>query len=768
MSVSLDDAVTSPGAGDPIVESAFAVEGMFCGGCAATVERALRRLPGVEGVSVSFLSDSAFVRHDPSRTATADLVARLAQIGYATRALAGRDARAVQGAFEKGHRIRLAIGVGFGMWVMLAVIARYFTELPDASYAWWLAIASGVFSLPVLLFSGGPFHRLGLRGLRAGVPGMESLILLATVAAVGVSLFNLAIGDSDVWFEVPVMLIVFQLIARLGDVGARRRASDAVRAMLDLSPERVRRVETHGHDERLVDVAVSDLSSGDLIESRAGERVAADGLVESGTALIDTALLSGESLPRAVEPGDAVLAGTMNVDGTLRLRVEAAGGDRTLDRLATTVGRALNGKSDLMRLIDRVAGSLIPVIAGASVIAFALALASGESVVEALVRALATLVVSCPCALSLAVPLVVSTTAANAAREGIVLRDAAVLEKADRVDTVLLDKTGTLTTGQLVVVRTLTERGVDASRLLALAELAERGSNHPLARAVRRHVRQSLDTDRGGIGTRTRERAGDETIGAHGAASTPATVEVVERQERAGAGIRATLRDGRRLLVGSAAWLVEHGIEALPAAQDARCTRVFVAMDGASLGAIELADTTREDASALLASLRARGLSPILASGDTAGATASLAERLALPWHAPLDPDGKRALVESLQAEGHRVAFVGDGLNDAPALAVADLGIATGEASDLARSAAALSVLHGGLERIDVALELARRASRALSRNLALALGYNALLLPAAVLGFLHPITAVIAMAASSLSVSLSSLWLARRPRAGG
>ena len=310
------------------------------------------------------------------------------------------------------------------MWVMLAVVARYFTELPDERFEWWIAFVSGVLSLPVLLFSGGPFHRLGWRGLRSGVPGMESLILVATIAAVGVSCWNLARGDGDVWFEVPVMLIVFQLIARLGDFGARRRAADAVRAMLDLSPERARRVDArkrgapatesdsgeaidagvreNGYarehtDERVVDVAIGELRRGDTIESHAGERLAADGEVTGGTALIDASLVSGESLPRAVEPGDAVLAGTVNVDGTLRIRVEATDGERTLDRLAATVGRALDAKSDLMRLIDRVAGGLIPLIGAATLFAFALALAGGvATVADATVRALAVLVVSCP------------------------------------------------------------------------------------------------------------------------------------------------------------------------------------------------------------------------------------------------------------------------------------------------------------------------------------------------------------------------------------
>ncbi len=723
-----DSSVERDDASPQSCESAFAVEGMFCGGCAATVERALSKLPGVHEVSVSFLADSAFVRHDPNAVRPADIAARLVDIGYATRALGTGDERGAQDAFLRGHRIRLAIAVGFGMWVMLATIARYFTELPAPAYAWWLAFASGAFSLPVLAYSGWPFFRLGWRGLRSGVPGMESLILVATLATLVVSAYSLSVGDSDVWFEVPVMLIAFQLVARLGDVGARRRAADAVRSLLDLSPERAWRVGDDGTDR----VPVSALVTGDTIESRAGERLPVDGEVVSGIASIDTALMSGESTPVSVDPGDIVLAGTTNVDGTLRVRVTAAKGERTLDRLAASVGRALNTKSDLMRLIDRIAGALVPGIGIAALAAFALALATGATFTDALVRALATLVVSCPCALSLAVPLVVSGSAATAAREGVVLRDAAALEHAHRIDVVLLDKTGTLTEGRPSVARTVPAPGFDAQHVLRAAALAEAGSNHPLARAIR--------------------DAAPVAEGPH----------AVERHERAGAGVRATLESGAVLLAGSAQWLVEHGVKDLPGPVDPTCSRVLVARDGIALGAIELADAPRTDAGELIDALRARGLQPVLASGDVPGAVEALAKRHGLEWHAAMSPDDKRVLVEQLRAAGRRVAFVGDGLNDAPALAVADLGIATGDASDLARSAAALSVLRGGLGGVELALRLARRAARALRRNIALALVYNALLLPAALLGFVHPVLAVLAMIASVVSVSLSTLPVLR------
>jgi len=717
-------------------ESAFAVDGMFCGGCAATVERALRRLPGVSDVSVSFLSDAAFVRHDPTVTPVAVLVQRLEDIGYTTRPVDEGNACATRDAFLRSHRIRLAVAIGFGMWLMLATIARYATDLPEPRYAWWLAIAAGLFSLPVLLYAGAPFFRLGWRGLRNRVPGMESLIVLATLAALGASFAALWQGRSEVWFEVPVMLIVFQLIARLGDVGARRRAADAVRAMLDRSPQRAWRVA----GDQVASVAAFELAAGDLIESRAGERLPADGTIETGTASLDNSLLSGESLPVTVGPGDSVLAGTVNLDGGLRIRVEAAHGQRTLDRLAATVGRALNARSDLMRFIDRLAGWLVPLITIASLAAFALALAGGASVGEACVRALATLVVSCPCALSLAVPVVVATSAATAARAGIVLRDPAVFEHAHRIDTVLLDKTGTLTHARLSLTRIVSADGIDSDEVLRLAAAIETGSSHPLANAIRRHA--------------------DERCGTGCRHALP-----VERRERAGGGVRGRFADGRVVLVGSRRWLEEHGVPISMTVPASASSQVLVARDGRMVGLIELCDAAREDARALVQALLDDGLRVTIASGDTAGAVEALAQRFDLPWQAGLLPDDKRALVESLQQEGHRVAFVGDGLNDAPALAVADLGIATGQASDLARSAAALSVLQGGLPSVYAAIELSRRAARALRRNLAFALLYNAVLIPLAILGFVHPLLAVLAMAASSLSIGLGVLPLARPVR---
>lgn len=718
---------------DSVSETAFAVDGMFCGGCASTVERALKRQPGVRNVSVSFLSNSAYVLHDPLLITTDDLAKQLGTLGYEGRSLDNAQSDHAQSSFQRAHQIRLAIAIGFGLWVMMASMVRYITELPSELFEWYIALAAGIFSLPVLLYSGMPFFKLGWRGLIARAPGMETLILVATVAALSGSIFELWQGGSHVWFEVPVMLIVFQLVARLTDFGARRRAADAIRSMLDLSPETARRIEPTG----MKTVAANALKVGEVIESRAGERIAGDGTVVCGDALLDTSLLTGESLPEAVTVGSHVLAGMLNTNATVQLRITAPGDQRALDQLAATVGRTLSRKSDLMRLADRVASWLVPTISVAALIAFLLALLQGDNLSNALGRALAVLVVSCPCALSLAVPLVISVTAATGARNGIVLRDPGSIEHAANIDTVLIDKTGTLTDGKLTVNQVVGSPDYEEDALLGLAAWAVAGSNHPLALAITHHAEQELDY-------------------------VIAQDQSETRHEQAGSGVKISCADGSVVVAGSKRWLQENNVLNVPLPRDATRSRVLIARNSNFVGAIELSDSIRHDASALLNAIRVRGMKPILVSGDTQECVAEVANQLGLPWYAEITPEGKRQLIEQLHEQGRKVAFIGDGLNDALALAAAEVGIATQDASDLAKSAASVSILQNGLNRVEGALQLLRRASSVLRQNLIWAVLYNATLLPAAVLGHVHPIMAAIAMMLSASSVSINSLRLTR------
>ncbi|MFK7858829.1 MAG: heavy metal translocating P-type ATPase [Granulosicoccus sp.] len=718
-----------------ISESTFAVDDMFCGGCAATVERAVRRLPGVVDVNVSFLGDTAIVQHDPALLSDSVIKDTIARLGYTTRAVDDKAHASQVGRFERKLRVRLGVAVGFGLWVMMASMVRLFISLPSETYAWSLALFSGVVSLPVLLYSAAPFLKLGWLGLRERVPGMDSLIFVATIAAVTASVMTLYNGGSHVWFDVPVMLVTFQLLARLADFGAQRKASNAVRALLDLSPVQARRLNATSQPDY---VPLAELQLGDLIESHAGERISMDGIITSGSAYVDCGLLNGESVPEYRNLGDEVHAGTLNVDGVLTLRVKATLGSRRMDVLASAVGRLLNKKSQLMKLADNVAFWLVPTLMMLAAGVASVALFKGSSFTGSLEMSLAVLVVSCPCALSLAVPLVVSVTAARAAREGIVLRDASALEKARFVDTILIDKTGTLTEGRPRIVDIQTTDACSSERLVALAAQAGHGSHHPLMSAIKASSARTSSCD--------------------------SQADTVYR-EHPGKGVECRLDTGDEIVAGSRQWLLDRGVVMHPDDMAGQChhaSEVCVAVNGQWAGCIYLADALRSEAAALISTLRDRKMNIILVSGDRPESVEEVASQLGIDWRAQASPEDKAALVDELTHQGRVVAFVGDGLNDGPALAAAAVGIATGKASDLARSASAMAVLDGGLDRVLAALQLTSRASSVLRSNIAFALMYNAILLPAAVFGYVHPLMAVVAMGLSTISVSMNSLRAGR------
>lgn len=716
----------------------FAVDDMFCGGCAATVERALRRLPGVIDVNVSFLGDTATVQHDAATLSDTEIKQAIGRLGYTTRAVDDKTREPQIGRFERQLKMRLGVAVGFGLWVMMASMVRLFIGVPTEMLAWSLALFSGFVSLPVLIYSAAPFLKLGWLGLRERVPGMDSLILLATVAAVTASVITLYNGGSHVWFDVPVMLVTFQLLARLADFGAQRRASNAVRALLDLSPVQARLVDRRSKPEY---VPLAELQIGDLIQCHAGERICMDGVITAGSAYVDCGLLNGESIPEFRQCGDEIHAGTLNVDGLLELRVEAVLGSRRVDVLASAVGRLLNKKSQLMKIADNVAFWLVPTLIVLAACIVVTALAKGTTFVDALELALAVLVVSCPCALSLAVPMVVSVSAAKAAREGIVLRDASALEKARLVDTVLIDKTGTLTEGNPRIVGFQCHSAVAPEELVCLAARAGVGTHHPLMSAIKNSA------------------ASSENLEKH---------QNDIYREYPGKGVECHLQAGKQILAGSRQWLRDSGV-GVPVGEDEsgsqmqHASEVCVAVDRQWAGCIYLADELRPEAQVLIDSLREQKMKLILVSGDRPASVEACARQLGIEWRAQASPEDKAALVEQMTQQGHIVAFIGDGLNDGPALAAAAVGIATGKASDLARSASAMAVLDGGLDRVVAALQLASRASKVLRSNIAFALLYNALLLPAAVFGFVHPLMAVVAMGLSTISVSLNSLRAGRR-----
>jgi heavy metal translocating P-type ATPase len=708
----------------------LAVDGMWCASCETAIEAVLRRQRGVSEVRASFATASVRLVWDPDRVTLTDLVRPVLLLGYSLRPLSPDHEAGPSEASRRALQIRLAIAVFFGNNAMMAAWAVYVGSWQGmtALTAWWLAAVSGLMALPVVFVAGWPFLRAGWRSLRAGVPGMDLLIGAGSLAAFGHSAWQLAAGRHAVYFDTAAMLVTFLLAGRLIEASARRQGMAAIQGLLSLAPEQATVVRPDGRDEV---AAVAGIAVGSLVRIRPGERIAVDGVIERGESLCNRSLLTGEADWLRVDPGDGVQAGTLNGDGGLLVRVTAAPGERMLDRIGAAMRHMLMGRSAADLVINRLLRWFVPAVGllalGCGLLAGILA---GDAAVG-VVRAVSVLVIACPCALGLAGPMAVLVAAGAAARRGILLRDAEAIERLATVTTVALDKTGTLTRGMPSVCDVVPAPGGEAASVLRLAAQAERGSEHPLAAAI-----------------------------LQAAGSGP----VVDGDVRAvpGAGVIFTPARGPVVLVGTASLLRAHEVEpgALPATA---ATVAHVAQGGRWLGAILLADTPRPEAAAVVAALTEAGLDPVMVSGDGPGPALRVAAAVGIPAarvHAGLSPLAKGDWLAAAEARGERVAFVGDGLNDGPALAGASVAISLAGATDVALSAAHV-VLTAGLERLPEAIRWARRTRRVMQVNLAWAIGYNVVALPLAAAGWAPPLVAAAAMVLSSLSVVLNSLRLA-------
>lgn len=712
-------------------ELLLSVDGMFCSSCARAAERQLSKVPGVIGVQVGFVTGVASLRLGPSAGAGATEAAALQALGalgypsrpYLPAAFAAPNPAAEAEATALAQR--LAIAWLAGMWVMIAQLVLYLHPGLSLSEAGLLARFSGVLATPVVFVSGWRFHLAAWRTLRAGAPGMDLLVSLGAIGAWALSWIRLAQGGAAVWFDAATMLISLLLLGRLLEARARRRGMDAVRGLLDLSPERVEvwRPEGEGGAFRWAPAAAVDPGARVRVQPQA--RFALDGVVRVGHSEVVRAAMTGEARPVAVGPGDGVEAGCTNGGGVLEIEVTGVVGQRALDRVAAALRAALDQRTEDPGLAARWSERLVPVVLALSALTGGARLLGGAGWVEATAAALTVLVVTCPCALGLAVPLARVAAMGQAARRGLLFTSPAALERAAAVDTVVLDKTGTLTEGR-PRLRAISgppgdENNVRNDVLLHLAASASAGGAHPLSDAI-----AALGpVERGG-----------------------------EREQRPGAGVRWRFA-GREVCVGSAAWL---GAPEAPA--DDPDSVVWVSQDGALVGALRFADPLRPEAPQSLAALSAAGLGLHLWSGDAEGpvrAAAAAVGQPALEARWGLRPEEKEAGVRALRAAGRVVAFVGDGINDAPALARADLGVAVRQATDAARAAAELVVRGGGLEQVVVGLHIARVARRRARQNLAWAFVYNGIALPLAVGGWLSPGQAAVAMVFSSLSVTLNA-----------
>jgi len=738
--VSAAGAPASPAA----VETGLFLDGLRCAGCVARVERALRAEPGVEEAAVSFTTHRALVRHDPRQVDAPGLVARVEALGFAAVPF---DPEALERPAARGARealVRLLVAAFLAGNVMMISLALYLAGPdgmePDVRRGLrWLAVA---LSLPAVTWCAAPFWRGAWAGLRRREISIDLPIALGIGTAFAASAAGTAAEVSHVFVDSAATIVFLILLGRTLERGARRRASGAVERLAALAPVTAWLCVPEGVRE----VPAREVRPGDTVVVPPGAAFPADGRIARGATEVDESLLSGESHPAPRGAGESVSEGSRNLLAEVEVEVAAAAGQGTLARLAALLERAGASRPPVQRLADRVAAVFAPavlLVAGATAVGWVLV---GRGALEVAFTAAAVLIVACPCALGLATPAAVTAGIGRAARLGVLFKSGEALERLAGVDAAVLDKTGTLSEGRLAVEAVLARPEVAPGAVLALAAGAEGASSHPLAEAVRREA----------------ARRGVEP------AATPEP-----RRALPGRGVVAG-EGADALRVGSAALLAAEGI-ALPAAlAEAAGTHAargaglaYVARGSEVLGALAFADPPRADAARACARLVALGVRPSLVSGDHPEAVALAAARAGLEdVHADVSPEAKVAFVEALRQRGQRVLAAGDGINDAAALAAADVGLAMARGADVSLHAADVVVRAPRLEALPDAVELARAALRRIRENLGLAVAYNALAVPLAVVGWLEPLGAAVAMSLSSLVVTGNAVrLLAWRPR---
>jgi P-type Cu+ transporter len=673
---------------------------------------------------------------DAAATSLRDLLARTAQLGYECAPdQESHDRRAHFAKIKGDLSLRLIVALFFSMWVMVAQWSLYLAPAGgmSATAQYWLAVFSGLSAAPVMGYCAAPFFRAAWRTIRARAPSMDFLVTLGASASCLLSVWQLFEGRSTVYFDSAVMIVTFLLIGRRLEAVVRSRSSDAVRSLLDLPPETAEVVGADGSDS----IALAKrVPLGSVIRIRPGERVPLDGIITQGASSLDRSILTGETALKMLEPGDTVEAGGLNSDGELLVRVSAVWGQRRVDQIALNVRQMLARKTVTQAIAERATHYLVPAICVIAAGTLLWDVIQGVGFAAALERAVAILVITCPCALGMAVPLALTAGVGRAARAGILFRDVEAIEKAGRVTMFFLDKTGTLTEGRPKLVDVALATGVRRDELVEDAAIAERGSEHPLAKAIRSH------------------RA--ETHGARVGAQTGVS------RAMPGRGVEWDDGNGTSILVGSRHYLMTSGVQ-LPNVETHH-TSVHVARNGQWRGCLMFSDTPRAGAKKAIEALHCSGAGIAMLTGDETEVARGVAEAVGIASdqvYAEQQPEAKSARIVAAQTTGCIVAFVGEGLNDAPALAAADLGIAVGGASASSVAAASIVLVDGGIEKLNAALVLARATARVMRQNLSAAVIYNLLAVPLAASGFVAPAMAAGLMIASSLSVTLNAARLA-------